>query len=222
VALPASGWRNFSIPAGSMSPTILVGDYVVVGIRQAGTWEAGVLPVRGDIVVFKSPRNPAIDFIKRIVGLPGERVQMKQGQLYIDGQVCPLEALGYYETNDAGYVQREKRYRETLPNGVRYEVLKKTSGTDASRRPDFDPAKEFDPNNTIEYVVPPNHVFAIGDHRDNSADSRFINAVGFVPIENLVGRAETLFFSIDTEHPWYEIWYWPFDIRWGRLLQRIH
>jgi signal peptidase I len=146
---------------------------------------------------------------------------MKQGQLYINGQMCPRESLGSFETDDSGYVQREKLYMETLPNGVRHEILKATDGTDASRRPGFDPAKEFDPNNTIDYVVPPDHVFAMGDHRDNSADSRFMNAVGFVPVENLVGRAEILFFSIDSEHPWYEVWYWPFDIRWSRLLQRI-
>jgi signal peptidase I len=119
-------------------------------------------------------------------------------------------------------VQREKLYMETLPNGVKHEILKSTDGTEASRRPGFDPTKEFDPNNTIDYVVPPDHVFAMGDHRDNSADSRFMNAVGYVPVENLVGRAEILFFSVDADHPWYEVWYWPFEIRWSRILQRIH
>ena len=97
-----------------------------------------------------------------------------------------------------------------------------TDGTDASRRPGFDPAKEFDPNNTIEFVVPPNHLFAMGDHRDNSIDSRFMNAVGFVPVENLVGRAGILLFSIDAAYPSYEFWRWPSEIRWSRLMRRIH
>ncbi len=146
---------------------------------------------------------------------------MIQGQLVIDGQKCPREPLGYYDTGDGGYRQRERLYRETLPNGVQEEILKLTDGTDASRLPGFDPAKDFDPNNTVEYLVPRDHVFAMGDHRDNSVDSRFMNQIGFVPIENLAGRAETVYFSTDAEHPWYEIWWWQSDIRWNRLLRRI-
>ena len=229
-------FEPFNIPSGSMVPTLLVGDYLFVSKYSYGyskfslpfsppIFEGrifGSLPKRGDVAVFKYPRDTSTDYIKRIIGLPGDHIQMKQGQLYINGQMCPREPMGSYDTNDSGYVQREKLYTETLPNGVRHEILKATDGTDSSRRPGFDPAKEFDPNNTIEYVVPPDHVFAMGDHRDNSADSRFMNAVGYVPVENLVGRAEILFFSIDSEHPWYEVWWWPFDVRWSRLLQRIH
>lgn len=229
-------FEPFNIPSGSMEPTLLVGDYLFVSKYSYGyskysmpfspsLFEGrifGSLPKRGDVAVFKYPRDTSIDYIKRIVGLPGDHIQMKQGQLYINGQECPREPMGTFDTDDSGYVQREKLYMETLPNGVRHQILKATDGTDASRRPGFDPAKDFDPNNTIDYVVPPDHVFAMGDHRDNSADSRFMNAVGFVPVENLVGRAEILFFSIDAEHPWYEIWWWPFEIRWSRLLERIH
>jgi signal peptidase I len=229
-------YEPFNIPSGSMEPTLLVGDYLFVSKYSYGYSRFslpfspplfqgrifGSLPKRGDVAVFKYPRDTSTDYIKRIIGLPGDHIQMKQGQLYINGEECPREPMGNYDTDDNGYVQREKLYIETLPNGVRHEILKATDGTDASRRPGFDPAKDFDPNNTIDYVVPPDHVFAMGDHRDNSADSRFMNAVGFVPVENLVGRAEILFFSIDAEHPWYEIWWWPFEIRWSRLLQRIH
>jgi signal peptidase I len=229
-------YEPFNIPSGSMEPTLLVGDYLFVSKYSYGYSKYslpfsldifggrlfGSLPKRGDVAVFKYPRDTSVDYIKRIVGLPGDHIQVKHGQLYINGHECPREPMGNYDTNDNGYVQRERLYKETLPNGVRHEILKATDGSDDSRLPGFDPAKEFDPNNTIEYVVPPDHVFAMGDHRDNSADSRFMNAVGFVPVENLVGRAEFLFFSIDAERPWYEIWWWPFEIRWNRLLGRVH
>ena len=229
-------YEPFNIPSGSMEPTLLIGDYLFVSKYSYGYSKYsmpfapdifggrlfGSLPNRGDVAVFKYPRDTSIDYIKRIIGLPGDHIQVKHGQLFINGKECPREPLGNYDTDDNGYVQREKLYIETLPNGVRHEILKATDGNDDSRLPGFDPAKEFDPNNTIDYVVPPDHVFAMGDHRDNSADSRFMNAVGFVPVENLVGRAEFLFFSIDAEHPWYEIWWWPFEIRWNRLFERVH
>jgi signal peptidase I len=236
VVVRTVAFEPFNIPSGSMVPTLLVGDYLFVSKYSYGYSKFslpfspplfdgrifGSIPKRGDVAVFKYPRDTSTDYIKRIVGLPGDHIQMKQGQLYINGQMCPREPMGSYDTNDSGYLQRERLYMETLPNGVRHEILKATDGTEASRQPGFDPAKEFDPNNTIDYVVPPDHVFAMGDHRDNSADSRFMNAVGFVPIENLVGRAEILFFSVDADHPWYEVWWWPFEIRWSRLLQRVH
>jgi signal peptidase I len=236
IAVRTIAFEPFNIPSGSMVPTLLVGDYLFVSKYSYGysrfslpfspsLFEGrifGSLPKRGDVAVFKYPRDTSTDYIKRIVGLPGDRIQVKQGQLYINGQMCPREPLGYYDTNDGGYIQRQHQYIETLPNGVRHQILKSTDGVEVSRQPGFDPAKEFDANNTIEYVVPPDHVFAMGDNRDNSADSRFMSAVGYVPVENLVGRAEILFFSIDAEHAWYEFWWWPFEIRWSRLLQRIH
>jgi signal peptidase I len=229
-------FEPFNIPSGSMEPTLLIGDYLFVSKYSYGYSKYsmpfapdlfsgrifGSVPKRGDVAVFKYPRDTSIDYIKRIIGLPGDRIQVKHGQLFINGQECPREPMGSYDTDDNGYVQRERLYMETLPNGVRHEILKATDGSEESRMPGFDPAKEFDPNNTIEYVVPPGHVFAMGDHRDNSADSRFMNAVGFVPVENLVGRAEILFFSIDAARPWYEIWWWPLEIRWNRLLERVH
>jgi signal peptidase I len=234
-------FEPFNITTGSMIPTLLVGDYLFVSKYSYGYSRYslpfspplfsgrifGSLPARGDVAVFKYPRDNSTDYIKRIVGLPGDRIQVRQGQLYINGQICPRQPEGTYEANDGGIRMALARYRETLPGadgkpGVRHDILKATDGIEASRRPGFDPNREFDPNNTPEYTVPPNHVFAMGDNRDNSADSRFMNGVGFVPVENLVGRAEILFFSIDAEYACGQFWEWPFEIRWSRLLKPVH
>ncbi len=215
-------FEPFNIPSGSMIPTLLVGDYLFVAKYSYGysTFSLplspplfsgrifGSLPRRGDVAVFKYPRDTSIDYIKRIIGLPGDRIQVKQGQLYINGELCPRQPEGEYLSDDNGIKLMSKLYQETLPNGVKHDILKQR---------DDDPV-----NNTQEYLVPPGHVFAMGDNRDNSQDSRFMNAVGFVPVENLVGRAEILFFSIDAEYPWWEFWEWPFEIRWSRLLQTVH
>jgi signal peptidase I len=168
----------------------------------------GALPKRGDVAVFKYPPDTSVDYIKRIIGLPGDRIQVREGQLYINGERCPRTPDGEYTADDNGVMMMAKRYIETLPDGVKHPILKEQ---------DTSPY-----NNTQEYLVPPGHLFAMGDNRDNSQDSRFMNAVGFVPVENLVGRAEILFFSIDAEYSWWEFWEWPFEIRWSRLLHPIH
>jgi signal peptidase I len=228
-------FEPFNIPSGSMIPTLLVGDYLFVSKYSYGYSRYsmpfapplftgrifGSVPARGDVAVFKYPRDNSTDYIKRIVGLPGDRLQVRQGQLYINGQIAPRASLGNYETNDGGIRKIVRLYSETLPNGVKHEILKETDGLEAGRRPGFDPNREFDPNNTPEYTVPAGHVFAMGDNRDNSADSRFMNGVGFVPIENLVGRAEFLFFSVDAQYPWWQVWQWPMEIRWSRLLTAV-
>jgi signal peptidase I len=215
-------FEPFNIPSGSMIPTLLVGDYLFVAKYSYGysTYSLpfspdlfsgrifGSLPKRGDVAVFKYPRDTSVDYIKRIVGLPGDRIQVRQGQLYINGELCPRQPEGDYLADDGGTQMLRKLYVETLPSGVKHEVLKE--GDDGPY------------NNTQEYVVPAGHVFSRGDNRDNSQDSRFMNAVGFVPVENLVGRAEILFFSIDAEYPWWEFWQWPFEIRWNRLLKPVH
>jgi signal peptidase I len=102
----------------------------------------------------------------------------------------------------------QRRYQETLPNGVTHSILKATD--------------QGEMNNTPVFQVPPNRLFAMGDNRDNSADSRFMNGVGFVPMDNLVGRAEIIFFSIDAESPWWEVWEWPLEVRWNRILMWVH
>jgi signal peptidase I len=240
VLIRTVAFEPFNIPSGSMIPTLLVGDYLFVSKYSYGYSRFslpfspplftgrifGSMPERGDVAVFKYPRDNSTDYIKRIVGLPGDRVQMRQGQLYINGQICPRQAQGTFEAKDSGIRMALAKFQETLPGpdgkpGVKHEILKATDGIEASRRPGFDPTREFDPNNTPEYTVPAGHVFAMGDNRDNSADSRFMSGVGFVPIENLVGKAEILFFSVDAEHPWWQVWEWPFDIRWNRLLKPV-
>jgi signal peptidase I len=215
-------YEPFNIPSGSMIPTLLVGDYLFVSKYSYGYSHFslpfapalfsgrifGRLPTRGDVAVFKYPHDTSVDYIKRIIGLPGDRIQVTHGQLYINGTEVPRQAAGDFVTDDSGIHMVLRRYLETLPNGVQHYILKATD--------------EGEMNNTPEYVVPPDHVFAMGDNRDNSADSRFMNGVGFVPVENLVGRAEIMFFSVDAEYPWWEVWEWPFEVRWSRLFRPIH
>jgi len=222
VAVRTVAFEPFNIPSGSMIPTLLVGDYLFVSKYSYGYSRYslpfspplfhgrifGSLPQRGDVVVFKYPRDTSVDYIKRIVGLPGDRIQVKEGQLYINGELCPRQPEGTYVADDNGVKMMSRLYVETLPNGVRHRILKERDDGWV--------------NNTQEYVVPPGNVFAMGDNRDNSADSRFLDGVGFVPMENLVGRAEILFFSIGAEYPWWEFWEWPFEIRWSRLLKPVH
>lgn len=221
VGVRTVAYEPFNIPSGSMIPTLLVGDYLFVSKYSYGYSRYslpfsppvfsgrvfGSVPKRGDVVVFKYPRDTSVDYIKRVIGLPGDKVQVREGQLYINGELCPRKPLGDYLSNDNGVRMMEKEYAETLPNGVKHEILKERDDGWV--------------NNTPEYVVPADRLFVMGDNRDNSADSRFMDGVGFVPMENLVGRAEILFFSFDAEYPWWEIWEWPFEIRWNRLLQVV-
>jgi signal peptidase I len=222
IVIRTVAYEPFNIPSGSMIPTLLVGDYLFVSKFSYGYSHYslpfspplfsgrifGSLPHRGDVAVFKYPRDDTTDYIKRIVGLPGDHIQVKEGQLYINGTEVPREPAGDYTADDDGIHMVLRRYLETLPGGVQHYILKATD--------------EGEMNNTPEYIVPPDHVFAMGDNRDNSADSRFMNGVGFVPVENLIGRAEIIFFSVDAQYPIWEFWEWPFEIRWSRLLTTIH
>lgn len=215
-------FEPFNIPSGSMIPTLLVGDYLFVSKYSYGYSRYSLpfspplfsgrilahLPDRGDVAVFKLPRDTSTDYIKRIIGLPGDRVQMRQGQLYINGQIVPRQPAGDCVADDSGIRMIQRRYLETLPNGVKHYICKATD--------------EGEQNNTQEFLVPADRIFAMGDNRDNSLDSRYMtNGVGYVPLENLVGRAEFLFFSIDAEQPWWAFWAWPLEIRWNRLFTGI-
>jgi len=219
-------FQSFNIPSESMESTLLVGDYLFLSKYSYGYTHYslpfspplfsgrifGSEPKPGDVVVFRLPSDDSVDFIKRVIGLPGDRIQMIDGQLYINGTAVKRERVDDYVDRDEGpRPVRVKRWRETLPNGVSYDTL------DRIERSEYD--------NTPVYAVPPGHFFAMGDNRDNSADSRVPPArggVGYVPFENLIGQAKMIFFSIGNEAPAWQVWRWPSSVRWNRLFTGIH
>jgi signal peptidase I len=217
-------FQPFNIPSGSMKATLLVGDYLFVSKYSYGYTHYsipfspplfsgrvfGSEPSRGDIVVFRLPKDDSTDYIKRVIGLPGDRIQMKDGLLHINDKPVQRERLSDFIGEDpcgSDATARVKRWKETLPNGVSYETL------DCVDNGFYD--------NTIEYTVPSGNFFMMGDNRDNSTDSRVLSAVGYVPFENLIGRAQMIFFSIaEGEHAWM-FWRWPAAVRWNRLFKIV-
>jgi signal peptidase I len=213
-------FQAFNIPSGSMKATLLVGDYLFVSMFSYGythyslpfslplfkgrVWAAE--PNRGDIVVFRHPKDDATDLIKRVIGLPGDRIQVIQGVLHINGEPVKRERVDDYADSENGVAMRVKRWRETLPNGVSYTTLDLIDNGIA--------------DNTQVYVVPAGYYFMMGDNRDDSTDSRFPQ-VGYVPFENIIGRAQIIFFSIgEGEHAW-QFWRWPWTARWTRLFTLV-
>lgn len=213
----------FNIPSGSMKPTLLIGDYLFVSKYSYGysrysfplglpLFEGRIWatePERGDVVVFKLPTDNKTDYIKRIIGLPGDTVQVTNGRLYINGKIVERRQIGLASDTDRyGETRQLMEYEETLPNGVVHSIFEQS---------DAGPL-----DNTGVFKVPEGHYFAMGDNRDNSQDSRVTNLVGPVPFENLVGRAEFLFFSTDGSAHLWEFWKWPTTVRYSRLLNGIH
>ncbi len=231
----------FSIPSESMLPRLMVGDYLFVAKWPYG-WSrhsfpfslapiegriGGAAPARGDVIVFKTPGDNRTDYIKRLIGLPGDQIRMRHGQLILNGEPVPklrvADFLDPVTPNSpckplpgsritlarlpgGGSACRYPRYRETLPGGRSYDVL--DLGDTAA-------------DDTITFVVPENHYFLMGDNRDRSADSRFPaepgGGIGYVPAENLVGRAWVSFFSTDGSAGWLAPWTWPGATRWDRI-----
>jgi signal peptidase I len=232
----------FNIPSGSMIPTLLIGDYLFVskysygyskhsfpfsmGFFSGRIW--GSMPQRGDVAVFKYPGDQGqgpnrTDYIKRIVGMPGDKIRVRGGVLYINDKPTERLRIGdYVRVAGSGY-DKGTLYSEVLPNGKRYTVLEYN---------DSGPS-----DNTPEFTVPANSFFVMGDNRDDSADSRtrLVTREGsmlprereplgwYVPFENLVGRAEFIFFSHDPAVAgWDEPWKWPGAVRFSRFFMGIH
>jgi len=212
-------YEPFNIPSGSMKPTLLVGDYLFVSKTSYGYSRYSLpfslplipgrilydIPKRGDVFVFKKPPENKTDYIKRLIGLPGDTVQMIKGILHINGKAVSRRRIeDFVERDSYGNTRRIPQFIETLPNGVEHPILEADGDTSFY-------------DNTKVFTVPEGHFFAMGDNRDNSSDSRVFK---FVPKENLVGRAEFLFFSIDDAKPW-EIWKWFDRLRPERIFEGV-
>ena len=222
--------QPFYVPSGSMQPTLAIGDLTLAtkfsfgysrysipyvgGPSPSGRF-LGRLPNVGDVAVFRLPSNTSVTFVKRVIGLPGDRIQMKNGRLWINGRQLPLRAAGTGEDENgpheiaAGEYFTVAKYIETLPNGVEHPIFKKVWDG------------EYD--NTGVYVVPAGHVFMMGDNRDDSADSRVSpddRGVGYVPIGNLVGRVFVVLASVDFTNV-DAIWEWLTEFRFSRVLNGV-
>lgn len=220
-------YQPFNIPSGSMKPTLLVGDYLFAsklsygysryslpfGLPPFNGRFLGAEPKRGDVVIFKLPRDSSTDYIKRLIGLPGDQILVRDGIVTINGRALPQVPAGDYIGPEEGG-RPKPRYEETLPNGVKHYVLHWN--------------REAPLDNAGPFHVPAGHYFMMGDNRDDSIDSREQSSrygVGYVPFENLVGRADVVFFSAAVDDPKaFRItrpWTWPFDIRWQRILNLV-
>jgi signal peptidase I len=215
--------QPFRIPSGSMQPTLEVGDYIVVtkwsygygrysfapleGLLPQGRLFAS-LPRRGEVVVFRPTPEPDRDFIKRLVGMPGDRIQVIDGLLHINGVAVERESLGIvdFESED-GSIERLQAYRETLPGGQTFTTFDRG-------------VTELD--NTREFVVPAGHYFMMGDDRDNSADSRVPGVVGYVPFDNLVGPAQFIVVSFEEGTSIFQPWTLFTGFRGARFLKSVN
>jgi signal peptidase I len=217
-------FQPFNIPSGSLIPTLLIGDYLFVSKYSYGYSQhsfpfsvgpiagrvLGSEPKRGDVAVFKLPTDNSTDYIKRVVGLPGDRIQVIQGVVHINGSAVKEERISEENIDlGAGYRGRAVAYWETFPGSTaRHKIHKLNDGRGLF-------------NNTNVYSVPAGHYFMMGDNRDNSTDSRDLSSVGYVPYVNFVGRAEMIFFSVDEKSAAWQIWKWPWSVRWDRLFSRV-
>jgi signal peptidase I len=219
-------FQPYTIPSASMEPNLYEGDYIIVSKWTYG-YSKHSIPFspplfpgrlleqkahRGDIVVFKLPRDNHTDYIKRIIGLPGDRIQMKQGLLYLNGVQVPRQKLQTVrEDSGYGFMHDVTRYRETLPGGPTFITN------------DFGPEGDLD--NTDVFVVPERHYFMMGDNRDNSSDSRVTpeaGGVGYVPAENLEGKAQIIMLSWKAGASIFKPWTWIMNAQPSRFFHALH
>ena len=209
----------YRVPSPSMVPTLLVGDELIASKYAYGYSKysspiglmpdfagrlLGKAPERGDVIVFRLPRDPSITYVKRLIGLPGDRIQMQGGRLYINGTMVDRKAVGQRNADGQLYI-------ETLPGGREHEILEMSD------------SEQYD--DTAPYVVPAGHYFMMGDNRDNSVDSRIAatdGGVGFVPEDNLVARADLILLSRNPAVSWLDVLQWPNILRLSRSLDRIN
>ena len=209
----------FNIPSGSMKPNLLVGDFIFVSKWSYGYSKHSLpfsipiipskifenMPKRGDVVVFKTPQDNRTDYIKRVIGLPGDKIIIKEGKIIINDKMILRKKMKDFIDNDNNVnFKRIRKYKEYFYN-LEIEILDM-----------FDQGISDD---TQLFIVPDEHFFVMGDNRDNSQDSRF-SSVGFIPIENLVGKAQFIFFSLENSR-FLQIWKWPEAIRYNRLFTKI-
>ena len=222
VVIRTFAFEPFNIPSGSMIPSLLVGDYLFVSKFSYGyskysipfappMFSGRILltePKRGDVFVFKKPTNTNIDYIKRLIGMPGEKIQVINGIVQINGKPVIREKIdGFVKLDSFGRKVDISQYEETLPNGTKHRIIELMGD-------------KGDSDNTEVFIVPSGHYFMMGDNRDNSVDSRY-KSVGSVPLENMVGRAEVLFWAWDTRWAWWQFWKWPQAIRFNRIFNSI-
>lgn len=240
IVIRTFAYEPFNIPSGSMVPTLLEGDYLFVSKMAYGyskfSFPGGLVPVegriwegaptRGEVVVFRPTREPETDFIKRVIGLPGDRIQVREGRLYINDVMVERQRIEDYVNSD-NRAEGKEQYLETLPGGVTHRIIESLG--------DAGPA-----DNTPVYIVPADHYFMMGDNRDGSNDSRAIrlgeqcgtgtidesnkdclDTVGFVAKENLIGPAKILFWSYGSSFRWYNPITWVTALRFERLLNVI-
>lgn len=216
-------FEPFNIPSGSMVPGLQIGDFLfvskytygyssksaTVGVLPIEGRVGGSLPQRGDVIVFKPPPKPEMDFIKRLIAVPGDLVAVKSGVIYINDKPIQRERIGpvMFQDREGPNLRPATEYRETIAPGVSYSIYQEV---------DDGPLDNFGP-----VTVPPGHYFFMGDNRNNSQDSR-TNYVGFVPLENIVGKAQFIWFSLEPPTSFFEIWQWPFAVRWERMFRKIN
>ena len=217
----------FYVPSGSMEPTLKIGDAILASKFPYGYGTAslpmqinlpetkrvfGEMPKRGDVVVFRWPGDTSQAWVKRVVGLPGDRIQMQQGRLFINGHAVKLKPDGIGEAeDDNGGRQPAYRFIETLPNGVSHLIFKMHDNGEL--------------DNTAEVTVPPGHLFVLGDNRDNSADSRVPlrdGGVGLLPVDNLIGRADAVVGSWDLGIRHQPVSTWLSGFRLARFFTKVH